>query len=102
MNTKKIFSKFFLVATFVLIVDFAFAQSYKAYVNAGEKYFQGGDYYSAKNYFQQALEFENADLEIKYKTAESSRLFNDYYAASVYYTQTIEDDKDHKFPLALS
>lgn len=77
------------------------AQNYNAYVNAGEKSFADGDYYSAKNYFQKALEFENADIQVKYRAGESARLFNDYYSAAVYYSQTIRDDKEQRFPLAM-
>ncbi|MEP7169885.1 MAG: hypothetical protein ABI855_10995, partial [Bacteroidota bacterium] len=80
---------------------YSFSQSYRAIVNAGEKAFLNGDYYSAKTYYMQALGFDNADAELKFKTAEASRLFNDYYAASYYYNQTLLDDKDRHFPLAL-
>jgi len=80
---------------------FSFSQTYKAFVNAGEKAFQDGDYYAAKTYYMQALEFENGDADLDFKTAEASRLFNDYYAAAYYYNQTIRNDKDKRFPLAL-
>lgn len=99
---KNIFSyKLFFVIAFVLVTHLSYAQTYKAFVNQGEKSFLDGDYYSAKNYFQKAMEFESADLEVTYKAAESSRLFNDYYSAIVYYNQTIKDDKEKKFPLAI-
>ncbi|MEO5570838.1 MAG: hypothetical protein ABIT08_13145 [Bacteroidia bacterium] len=95
--------KFRIVLFLLVFLSYfkAYSQTYKAYVNAGEKAFLEGDYYSSKIYYQKALEFEIADVEVKYKTAESARLFNDYYAAAFYYNQTVRDDKDQHFPLAL-
>ncbi len=79
----------------------AIAQKYSAYVNAGEKALNEGRYYAAIQYFQKALEFENQDERLFYQMAEASRLFNDYYPASYYYNQTILNDKDNLYPLAL-
>ena len=97
MRIKHIlFSLFFIVCTFP-----TYSQTYKAYVNAGEGAFNNGDYYSAKNYYMRALEFDIEDPEISFKTAEASRLFNDYYAGAYYYNQTVRLDKDKHFPLAM-
>jgi tetratricopeptide (TPR) repeat protein len=86
---------------FILCTFHTYSQTYKAYVNAGETAFNNGDYYSAKAYYMRALEFEIEDPEVSFKTAEASRLFNDYYAAAYYYNQTIRLDKDKHFPIAM-
>lgn len=90
-----------IAVVFVLLSCPVFSQTYNAYVNAGEKSFNEGDYYSATEYFQKAIEFENEDPALFYKMAEASRLFNDYYGASYWYNQTVLNDKDNLFPLAL-
>jgi len=91
---------------FLMFISFCFchetsAQTFSAYVNAGEKSMQQGDYYSATHYFQKALEFENDDANVRWKMAEASRLFNDYYPASYWYNQVVLNDKSNHFPLAL-
>ncbi|HKR04209.1 MAG TPA: hypothetical protein VJY62_06185 [Bacteroidia bacterium] len=97
MQIKNIlFFSLFFISSFC-----SFSQTYKAYINAGEKAFLDGDYYTAQSYYAKALEFDNDDAGLDFKAAEASRLFNDYYAAAYYYNQTITEDKDKRFPLAL-
>ncbi len=91
----------FLAFVFILFSGSVFSQTYKAYVNAGENAFNDGDYYSATEYFQKAIYFENNDATLFFKMAEASRLFNDYYGASYWYNQTVLNDKDNLFPIAL-
>jgi WD40 repeat protein len=98
---KKFKYRIFFIVLCLFVFNNCFSQTYKAFVNAGEKAFLNGDYYEAKTFYLKALEFENADVEVKFKAAEASRLFNDYYAAAYLYNQTVRDDKDKRFPLAL-
>jgi tetratricopeptide (TPR) repeat protein/outer membrane protein OmpA-like peptidoglycan-associated protein len=85
----------------MLISITGFSQTFKAYVNAGERAMQEGDYYAATEYFMKALEFENDDLAVKFKMAEASRLFNDVNVAAYWYNQTVINDKENRYPLAL-
>lgn len=91
---------FFIIIFFAFSIN-VFSQTYSAYVNSGEKSFNEGDYYSATQYFQKAIEFENEDPALYFKMAEASRLFNDYYSGAYWYNQTVLKDKDTRFPLAL-
>lgn len=93
--------KLFTVLIFLLPGYCGYSQTFSAYVNAGEKSMGEGDYYSATLYFQKALDFENDDNNVRYKMAEASRLFNDYYAAAYYYNQAVLNDKSNTYPLAL-
>lgn len=86
----------------IMLISFSLAaQTFKAYLSAGERAMQDGDYYAATEYFMKALEFENDDLHVKYKMAEASRLFNDVNVAAYWYNQTVLNDKDNRYPLAL-
>lgn len=98
---QKILKVTFYSVCFVLISCIVSAQTFKAYVNAGERAMQDGDYYAATEYFQKALEFENDDLNVKFKMAEASRMFNDVNVAAYWYNQTVLNDKDNRYPLAL-
>jgi hypothetical protein len=77
------------------------AQKFSAWVNAGEKAMDRGDYYSALQYFEKALAFETGDVRLSYRTAEASRLFNDYYPAAYHYNQVVLNDREDRYPQAL-
>ncbi|HNR19260.1 MAG TPA: hypothetical protein PKN75_04550 [Bacteroidia bacterium] len=77
------------------------AQSYNAYIRAGDKAIQSGDYYSATSYYFEALKINNDDAEVLYKMAEGSRMFNDYINAAKFYQQVVVKDKKSEFPLAV-
>lgn len=98
---KKIWRGAFYAVCLMMISLMVSAQTFKAYMNAGEKAMQEGDYFSATEYFMKALEFENEDLNVKYKMAEASRLFNDVNVAAYWYNQTVINDKENRYPLAL-
>ncbi|MBL7928658.1 MAG: PD40 domain-containing protein [Bacteroidia bacterium] len=98
---QKILKGTFYSVCFLLLSISVSAQTFKAFVNAGEQALQNGDYYAASEYFMKALEFENDDLNVKYKMAEASRLFNDVNVAAYWYNQTILKDHDNRYPLAL-
>ncbi len=101
MKMHKLLRVTFYSICFVLISLTVSAQTFKAYVNAGERAMLDGDYYAATEYFMKALEFENDDLNVKYKMAEASRLFNDVNVAAYWYNQTVLNDKENRYPLAL-
>lgn len=91
---------FYSVCLFLISFSLS-AQTFKAFVNAGEQAMQDGDFYTATEYFMKALEFENDDLNVKYKMAEASRLFNDVNVAAYWYNQTVLNDKENRYPLSL-
>lgn len=77
------------------------AQSYNAYIRAGDKAVQSGDYYSATSYYFEAIKINNDDIDVLYKMAEGSRMFNDYINAAKFYQQVVVRDKKSEFPLAV-
>lgn len=86
---------------FFLTGGVASAQTFRAYISAGEKAMADKDYYSATEYFIKALEFENNDLSLKFKMAEASRLFNDVNVAAYWYNQVVLNDRENRYPVAL-
>jgi tetratricopeptide (TPR) repeat protein len=92
-NLGFIFFIFFSVA--------GYAQTFTAYVRAGDNDMATGDYYSASVHYYSALEFDNDNTEVQFKMAEACRNFNDYVNAARYYGQVVLKDKENKFPLAL-
>jgi tetratricopeptide (TPR) repeat protein len=77
------------------------AQTRQAYVNAGEKAMESGDYYTAGSHFSKALEFDDNDASLLFKMAESSRMYNDYRNAAIWYEKYLATDKKNKNPLAV-
>lgn len=90
-----------LLGTWFLKINTVGAQSYNAYVRAGDKAILAGDYYSATSYFYEAIKINNDDLEVLYKMAEGSRMFNDCINAAKFYQQVVVKDKKNEFPLAV-
>ncbi len=70
------------------------AQTKMAYIQAGNKSMEEGDYYTAGTFYQQALAFDDNDEQVIYKIAEACRLYNDYKNASLHYEKHL--GMDHK------
>jgi len=77
------------------------AQTYKAWVTAGDKAFEKHHYAEAISYYYKAAEFENGDEALFYKTAEALRMYNDYDKAAAWYTKVVLSERADQFPLAL-
>ena len=86
-----------------ILIGFGFTmsgQSLKAFINAGEEAVREGDHYNAMFFYDNALEFDTSRLDIRYKLAESSRLFNAYTVAEKQYQFVLDNDSDNSYPLA--
>ncbi len=75
------------------------AQSFRAFVKAGDQALEQADYYAAMYYFEHALKRKSGDLPTLYKIAESARLFDAYEEAIDYYEKVLKKDKTNAFPL---
>lgn len=85
--------KFIFLLCFALFsVSIANAQSSEECFKIAEEYFANADYYSAAQYYKKCLEKDSSKLEILYKFAESSRLFNDYKPAETSYRKVFQHD----------
>jgi len=93
---KKILHSIILSLAFI---SCAFTQSQNAYLEAAEMAFEMDDYYSSMVYLENALEFDETDLNIKYMYGESARKFDAYSLADSVYTEILGLDGEGNFPL---
>ncbi|MCB0555875.1 MAG: hypothetical protein KDD02_20180 [Phaeodactylibacter sp.] len=92
--------RFFFLLFFCLTVLPLGAQSFKAYVKAGEDALQRKDYNAALQYFGNALEFKPDDPDVAYQYAEVARRFYAFEIAETYYQKVLESPKREQYPLA--
>ncbi len=87
---------FFVLCT-LSIGLFAQSPTKKQYITEAEKAFANKNYYAALVYYNEALEFDQNDATILYKSAESARLFNSYSVAAKKYHYLIDTLQDNQF-----
>lgn len=75
------------------------AQSFQAYVKAGEEAMRDRDYYAALFYYELALE-RKADAAVWYASAEAARQFYALEIAATYYQQVCDSEAAAGFPEA--
>ena len=76
------------------------AQTKKAFTKAGDKAFKSKNFYSALNYYGEALEFDDDNVNLLYKYAEAARMYQALEIAGAYYQSVLESEDANKFPLA--
>jgi len=91
-----------LVVLGALILNSALVQgqSLKAFIKAAESSFVEKDYYSALDYYSNAIEFDTTSAELNYKVGESARLFSAYKEAEKRYEAAVTHDEQKEFPLS--
>ena len=77
MKTKYCILVFFIVGSFLKIN----AQSQSQLIKVGDQLFSEKDYYAASLWYKQALDVDSTLVELKFKYAESLRMYNDYAKA---------------------
>lgn len=75
------------------------AQTLKAFVKAGDKAMESGDYNAALEHYQSAYEINSAKTTTAYKLAEVARLFYAYDIADEYYQIVATQSDPSDFPL---
>lgn len=75
-------------------------QSLKAFLKAAESSFVEKDYYSALDYYSNAIEFDTTRADLNYKVGESARLFSAYKEAEKRYEAAVQHDENKEFPLS--
>ncbi len=78
----------------------ASAQTVSQLIKAGDKKIEEGDYYAASQYYRDALNKDEENIELNYKYAEACRVFNDLDGASYGYRAVIKLDKINRYPMA--
>lgn len=93
---KKILHSIILMFAFSSMV---IAQSQNAYIEAAEMAYEMDDYYSSMVYFENAMEFDETDLNLKYMYGESARKFDAYSLADSVYSEILDLDGEGNYPL---
>ncbi len=75
------------------------AQTLKAFIAAAENAWMSKDYYSAVMYYNNALEFDTSNVDLQYKAAEASRMFNAYTPAETKYQFVLDNDSQAEYPM---
>ncbi len=70
-------------------------------VKSGDEKAAQADYYAASLYYKEALKKDDGNVELNYKFAEASRMFNDYEGAAAAYKKVVDLDKVNKYQLSL-
>ena len=89
--------KFLLV---ILLLELLFSastysQTYKAWMNAGDKAIATGNYAEAIEYFTKATDYEVEDARLYFQLGNAFRLYNDYNRAAFWYQKTYSIDDDN-------
>jgi len=101
MITRKIIK--YIYATMLLIVSSAsmYGQTQKAYIKAADEAFDAKNYYGAITWYTEALEFDEDDVDLIYKLAESAREFEAYDIAAMNYRLLVDSLAQDSFPDAV-
>ncbi|GJM32684.1 MAG: hypothetical protein DHS20C18_16850 [Saprospiraceae bacterium] len=93
---KQYFSLLFFLLGLAIVSP---AQSFRAYLKAGDQAIQQTDYFAAMHYYENALERKPDDLSTLYKMADAARHFNSFEMADKYYQKVLKRDKTGAFSL---
>ncbi len=77
----------------------AYGQTKAAFIRAGEDAMTKNDFFSAMNYFEEALDFPGSETAIRYQYGEAARQFFAYDLAIQQYQYVLNDEKADRFPL---
>ncbi len=76
------------------------AQTFKAYVKAGDKAVANNDFNAAIEYFRTAMEMKPTEVSLFYKYADAARQYHAFEIAEEYYLKVLESDQRLDFPLS--
>jgi len=91
--------KLFFFMLFTSLLAGAAAQTKAAFIRAGKEAMSKNDFFSAMNYFEEALEFPGSETAIRYQYGEAARRFFAYDLAIQQYQMVLNDKKADRFPL---
>lgn len=94
-------TRFTLTLSLLAVAWMGRAQSPRQYERAAEKSFAAKDYYSALQYYRNALAFDSSRADVWFGYAQSARLFGSYPCAAESYARTLELDTKNQFPQAI-
>ena len=92
--------QFTIILALLLFSLGAFSQTQKAFIEAAKEAYISKNYYSSVVYYQEAVAFEESNIDLRYNLAESSRKFMSYSLAEQNYQFVKENDSENSYPLA--
>ncbi|MDA9773994.1 hypothetical protein N9B82_03465 [Saprospiraceae bacterium] len=93
---KILYTILFLVVTLASVMG----QTQKQYIKAAEESFAAKNYYQSLMYYQEAVAFEDDNIDLRYMLAEASRKFMSYSLAEQNYQYVKDNDTENTYPLA--
>lgn len=94
-------SRYSLLLMLVLgSLTFGQGQSLKSWLAAADTSFVNKDYYSAYKYYEAALHYDTNSTDVRYKMAESARMFNAFKYAAEAYQRVLDSPQKASYPLA--
>lgn len=97
---KKLLKKTFLLLLIFCGYSSLFAQSQTQLIKVGDQLYVEGDYYAASLWYSQAMNVDSSFLELRFKYAESLRMYNEYEKAQQHYYYIYKEDRGKVYPLA--
>src|ERR1043165_1427797 len=82
-----------LILSVLLFSISSSAQTASQLIKAGDQKAEEGDFYAASLYFKDALNKDEANIDLNFKYAEACRMFNDLDGSSSGYRQVIKLDR---------
>lgn len=89
-----------IIAILILASGSAFGQTQKAFIQAADEAYENKNYYGALKWYSEALEFDEGDVDLMYKIAESARNFEAYDLAAEKYKLITDSLGEGNYPLA--
>jgi outer membrane protein OmpA-like peptidoglycan-associated protein len=87
-----------VIGTLLLVSNTGYSQTKKAWLKAADESFEEKNYYSALTFYSEALEFDTSNMDVRFKVAESARMFNAYSLAVENYKEVLKKDEEDKYP----
>ncbi|MEZ4986126.1 MAG: hypothetical protein R2795_13990 [Saprospiraceae bacterium] len=88
-----------LFGLLLLPYDKCLAQPMSEWINAADKAFEKGDYYSAKEYYNVALKYDSTRMDLWYKMGESAQFHTAFNVAQQAYEKVSSSSMRDSFPL---
>ncbi|MBC7862660.1 MAG: hypothetical protein IAF38_06770 [Bacteroidia bacterium] len=93
--------RIFFTSVFSICFFFAgLSQSFKSFVKKGDESMAEKDYYSASQYYNQAILMDSTKMDVQWKYAEASRLNYDFDVARHWYEKIFKVDNLKTYPEA--
>ncbi len=95
-------SRIYLIALVFCCSFSSFGQTeLKQLLRFAEEQYEKGDFYYAKEYYEQAMKYDSNSVSILWKYAETLRSYQDYRNAATYYAKVYAKEEARLYPMSL-